>query len=58
MKKEVEIKITLNDDRVTIDGTNLNELKGDDLIDSIKLLIILGMTLNIIQDGDFTNGNA
>lgn len=51
MKKEVTIKITLTDDNITLDGEN-------DIIDSIKVLVSLAKTLNIIQEGDSVNDNA
>lgn len=52
MKKESVIKITL------IDGKNLNDLSDDDIIDSIKMLVSLAKTLNILQKGGAINGNA
>lgn len=58
MKKEVMIKITLADDNITLDGENLNDLSNDDIIDSIKMLFSLAKILNILQEGDSTNGNA
>lgn len=58
MKKEVMIKITLTDDNITLDGKNLIDLSDDDIIDSIKMLVSLAKTLNILQGGDSTNGNA
>lgn len=58
MEKNVEIKITLTDDNITLDGKNLNDLSNDDIIDSIKMLVSLAKTLNILQEGDTTNGNA
>lgn len=58
MKKEVMIKITLTDDNITLDGKNLIGLSDDDIIDSIKMLVSLAKTLNILQEGDSTNGNA
>jgi hypothetical protein len=58
MKKEVVIKITLTDDNITLDGKNLIDLSDDDIIDSIKMLVSLAKTLNILQEGDSTNGNA
>lgn len=39
MKKEVTIKISLTDDKITLDGENLQELTEDDLIDSIKVIV-------------------
>lgn len=58
MKKEIVIKITLTDDNITLDGENLQKLTADDIIDSIKMLASLAKTLNILQEGDATNGNA
>lgn len=58
MKKEVMIKITLTDDNITLDGKNLIDLSKDDIIDSIKILVSLAKTLDILQKGDSTNGNA
>lgn len=58
MKKEVMIKITLTDDNITLDGKNLIDLSDDDIIDSIEMLVSLAKTLNILQEGDSTNGNA
>ena len=58
MKKEITIKITLTDDNITLDGENLIDLSYDDIIDSIKMLVSLAKTLNILQEGDSTNGNA
>lgn len=58
MKHEVAIKITLTADNITLDGQNLQELPDNDIIDSIKVLVTLAKTLNIIWEGDTTNGNA
>ena len=58
MKKEVTIKITLTADNITLDGENLQKLSEDDIIDSINVLVSLAKTLNILQEGDATNGNA
>lgn len=58
MKTEIVIKITLTDDNITLDGKNLIDLSDDDIIDSIKMLVSLAKTLDILQKGDFTNGNA
>lgn len=49
--KEVTIKITLTDDKITLDGENLQELTENDLIDSIK-------TMNLIWEGVQEDGNA
>lgn len=58
MKKEIVIKIILTDDNITLDGKNLIDLSNDDIIDSITMLASLAKTLNILQEGDSTNGNA
>lgn len=58
MKKEVVIKITLTDDNITLDGENLSDLTENDIIDSIKVLVSLAKTMNIIWGGDTPNGNA
>lgn len=58
MKKEVTIKITLTDDNITLDGENLSDLTENDIIDSIKVLVSLAKTMNIIWEGDTANGNA
>lgn len=47
--KEVMIKITLTDDKITLDGENLRELTEDDIIDSIKVLAAFAKTLNFLQ---------
>ena len=52
MKKEVTIKITLTDDNITLDGENLSDLTENDIIDSIKVLVSLAKTMNIIREGD------
>lgn len=44
--KEVMIKITLTDDKITLDGEKLRELTEDDIIDSIKVLVTFAKTLN------------
>lgn len=41
MEKNVEIKITLTGDTITLDGENLHELTEDDIIASIKVLVSL-----------------
>lgn len=58
MKKEVTIKITLTDDNITLDGKNLIDLTENDIIDSIKVLVSLAKTMNIIWEGDTADGNA
>ena len=52
MKKEVVIKITLTDDNITLNGENLSDLTENDIIDSIKVLVSLAKTMNIIWEGD------
>lgn len=56
--KEIKIEITLTDDNITLDGKNLIDLSDDDIIVSIKMLVSLAKTLNILQKGDALNGNA
>lgn len=58
MKKEVMIKITLTDDNITLDGENLQQVTEDDIIDSIKAIVSLAKTLDILWEGYSTNGNA
>lgn len=48
MNKEVMIKITLTDNNITLDGENIQELTENDIIDSVKVLIGLAKTLNIL----------
>lgn len=52
MRKEVVIKITLTDDNITLDGQNLSELTENDIIDSIKMIVTLAKTMNLIWEGD------
>lgn len=58
MKEEIKITITLTDDTSTLDGQNLPELTEKDIIDSIKVLVTLAKTMNLIWEGDSTDGNA
>lgn len=58
MEREVMIKITLTDDNITLDGENLSDLTENDIIDSIKVLVSLAKTMNIIREGDSANDNA
>ena len=58
MNKKIVIKITLTDGNITLDGKNLIDLSEDDIMDSIKMLGSLAKTLNILQKGGATNGNA
>lgn len=55
--KNVTIKITLTDDSITLDGQNLRELTEADIVDSIKVIVSLAKTLNIIWEGDPTNAH-
>lgn len=47
--KEVMIKITLADDKITLEGENLRELTEDDIIDSIQVLATFAKTLDFLQ---------
>lgn len=47
--KKVMIKITLTDDKITLDGENLPELTEDDIIDSVRVLVTFAKTLNFLQ---------
>lgn len=58
MEREVMIKITLTDDNIILDGENLSDLTENDIIDSIKVLVSLAKTMNIIWEGDSANDNA
>lgn len=58
MKEEIKITITLTDDDVTLYGENTQDLTEDDIIDSIKALVSLSKSMNIIWEGDSTDGNA
>lgn len=58
MKKEVVIKITVTDDNIILNGQNLLELTENDIIDSIKVLVTLAKTMNLIWEGDPTDGDA
>lgn len=58
MNKEVVIKIILTDDNITLDGENISDLTENDIIDSIKVLVSLAKTMNIIWEGDLQNENA
>lgn len=57
-KKKVVIKITLTDDNITLDGQNLPELTEKDIIDSIKVIVTLAKTMNLIWEGDSTDEDA
>lgn len=56
--KNVKIEITLSDDNITLDGQNLQMLNQDDIIDSIKMLVSLAKTLDILQEEGLSNENA
>ncbi len=58
MKEKIKITITLTDDNITLDGENFIDLTENDIIDSIKVIVYLAKTLNILQEGDATDGNA
>lgn len=58
MKKEVVIKITLTNDNITLDGQNLKELTENDIIDSIKVIVTLAKTMNLIWEGYSTDEDA
>lgn len=58
MKKHVEIKITLTDDNITLDGNNLQMLTEDDIIDSIKVLVSLARTMYGWEEGAKEDENA
>lgn len=58
MKKEVMIKMTVTDDNIILDGQNLSELTEADIVDSIKVLIVLAKTLNILWEGAQEDGDA
>ena len=56
--KSIKIVITITADSITLNGENLNELTTNDVIDSIKMVGMLGEILSNFQEGDSTNGNA
>lgn len=58
MKEEIKITIALTDDNITLTGQNLQELTEDDIVDSIKVIVSLAKAMNIIWEGDSTDGNA
>lgn len=57
-EKKIKITITLTDDNVALYGENMQDLTEDDIIDSIKALVSLSKSMNIIWEGDSTDGNA
>lgn len=58
MKEESKITITIADDNIALHCENVQALTEDDIIDSIKVLVTLAKTMNLIWGGDPTNGNA
>ena len=58
MEKNVEIKITLTGDKITLDGNNLQMLTVDDIIDSIKVLVSLAKIMYGWEKGVKEDGNA
>lgn len=58
MEKNVEIKITLTGDNITLDGNNLQMLTEDDIIDSIKVLVSLAKIMYGWEKGAEEDGNA
>lgn len=56
--KKIKITITLTDDNVALYGENTQDLTEDDIIDSIKALVSLAKSMNIIWEGDSANDNA
>ena len=58
MKKNIEIKLTVTDDNITIDGNNLQMLTEDDIIDSIKVLVSLAKIMYGWEKGAEEDENA
>lgn len=58
MKKNVEIKITVTDDNITLNGDNLKMLTEDDIIDSIKVLVSLAKIMYGWEKGAEEDENA
>ena len=56
--RDVEIKIILTDEFITLDGKNLNTLTEDDINESVNMLNGLARILYILREGDARNGNA
>lgn len=56
--KNVEIKITLTSDNITLDGNNLQMLTEDDIIDSIKVLVSLAKIMHGWEEGAKEDANA
>lgn len=55
---EIKIIITITDDNITLDGENFQELTEADIIDSIKVLVTLAKTMNLIWEGAQEDGDA
>lgn len=58
MKEEIKITITITDDNIALHCKNVQALIEDDIIVIIKMLGGLAKPLSILQEGDFTDGNA
>nr|DAF34066.1 MAG TPA: hypothetical protein [Bacteriophage sp.] len=56
--KNVKIKITLTDDKITFDGENMQELTENDIIDSIKVLVCFAKTMFGWEEGAKEDENA
>lgn len=56
--KNIEIKITVTDDNIALDGNNLQMLTEDDIIDSIKALVSLAKIMYGWDKGAEEDGNA
>lgn len=56
--KNVEIKITVTDDNITLDGNNLRMLTEDDIIDSIKVLVCFAKIMYGWEKGAEEDENA
>lgn len=55
---ESKIIITLTDDKITLDGENMQELTEDDIIDSIKVLVSLAKIMYGWEKGADEDENA
>lgn len=58
MKEKIKITITLTDDNIVLYGENTQDLTEDDIIDINKMVGGLTKTSSILQEGEFTDGNA
>ena len=56
--KKAKIEITLTDDKITLDGENMQELTEDDIIDSIKALVSLAKIMYGWNKGAEEDENA